>query len=227
MNLIFCKLLDTVTNFTHYRIAQTMLSELIIRTLCDTLPTTQADAVFLFGQTEDNQQSVFDSSIYLLQISLAKKVMFIQSEAMSGYPGFAKWQEELTKLGVTKEQIEPVPIGADVASLNTRIEAEAAINHAKKLAYKNLLVTASPFQQTRAFMAAVTAVRNFYPYLKVYSYPGRSLSWCEEVTHSQGRVKGTRVELIAGEMERISKYGASGDLATVKEVLDYLDRRDS
>lgn len=203
-----------------------MLEELIIRTLCDTLPPTPADAVFLFGQTEDNQQSVFASAVYLLSNKLAKKVMFLNTPAMSGYPGFNAWQPELEMLGVKQDEIEPVPVAAGTTSLNTRVEAQNAVKHAKKVGYKSIIATASPFQQPRAFMTAVTAVHEHYPELKVYSYPGRNLSWCEEVTHSQGKVHGTRAELIAGEMERIHKYGASGDLAKVGEVLDYLNRRE-
>ena len=203
-----------------------MLEELIIRTLCDTLPPAPADAVFLFGQTEDNQQSVFASALYLLGNKLANKVMFLQTEPLSGYPGFDAWQQEMEKLGVKQEEIEPVPVVPGTNSLNTRVEAQAAIKHAREIGYKSIVTTASPFQQPRAFMTAVTAVEEHYPELKVYSYPGRNLSWCEEVVHSQGKVKGTRAELIAGEMERIHKYGNMGDLAKVEEVLDYLNRRD-
>ncbi|WP_299823578.1 YdcF family protein [uncultured Pontibacter sp.] len=204
-----------------------MLEELIIRSLCDTLPPAPADAVFLFGQTEDNQQSVFASAVYLLSNKLAKKVMFLDTEPLSGYPGFEGWQQELQKLGVKPEEIEPVPVATGTTSLNTRIEAQNAIKHAKAIGYQHLIVIASPFQQPRAFMTAVTAVEEHYPKLKVYSYPGRNLSWCEEVVHSQGKVTGTRAELIAGEMERIHKYGNMGDLAKVEEVLDYLNRRDT
>ncbi|GAB3202162.1 uncharacterized SAM-binding protein YcdF (DUF218 family) [Pontibacter aydingkolensis] len=204
-----------------------MLEELIIRTLCDTLPPAPADAVFLFGQTEDNQQSVFASAVYLLSNKLAKKVMFLETEPLSGYPGFDAWLEELEKLGIKKEEIEPVPVTPGTSSLNTRVEAQNAIKHAKKIGYESVIATASPFQQPRAFMTAVTAVQEHYPKLKVYSYPGRNLSWCEKVVHSQGKVTGTRAQLIAGEMERIHKYGNMGDLAKVEEVLDYLNRRDS
>jgi hypothetical protein len=44
--------------------------------------------------------------------------------------------------------------------------------------------------------------------------------------HSQGQARGARSELIGGELERIRKYHAQGDLASVEEVLEYLDERD-
>ena len=133
-----------------------MLEELIIRTLCDTLPEEPADALFLFGQTEDNQESVF----------------------------------------------------------------------AKERQYRRVIVTASPFQQPRAYMAAVTAALRSYPELYIYSLPGKALPWKEEVVHSQGKVQDARAGLIAGEMERIRKYHAIGDMVSVDKVIAYLNRRD-
>ena len=75
-------------------------------------------------------------------------------------------------------------------------------------------------------MTAVTLALREYPELYLYSLPGKPLPWQEEVTHSQGEVLGTRAELIAGEMNRIKTYYAKGDLASVDEVLEYLNRRD-
>jgi hypothetical protein len=46
------------------------------------------------------------------------------------------------------------------------------------------------------------------------------------VVHSQGQTRGVRSELIGGELERIRKYHAQGDLASVEDVLDYLNKRD-
>ncbi len=149
------------TKIAYHRIAQTMLSELIIRTLCDTLPTTQVDAVFMFGQTEDNQQSVFDSSVHLVRNDLAKKAMFIHSEAMSGYLGFASWQQELNKLGITNKQKEPVPVAAGTEQLNTHIEEESVIKLAKEKGFEKIMVKAATFQKTRAFMDVVTASLQF------------------------------------------------------------------
>jgi hypothetical protein len=202
-----------------------MIEALIIRTLSDTLPKEKADAVFLFGQTRDNQLSVFKTAVYLVRKEIVSRVMFVNSKALSGYPGFEAWKQELAGLGISKE-VDPVPIDADVSRLNTRVEADAMIKHAKEKGYKQVIITAPPFQQTRAFMAAVTAAKKLYPQLKLYNCPGKALSWIEEVTHSQGSLTGTRTDLITSEMERIQKYTAKGDLAEIDEVLEYLKARD-
>lgn len=205
-----------------------MLEELIIRTLCDTLPGEPADALFLFGQTEDNQASAFAAVHTLQRQKCLHKVLFLHTQPLSGYPGYANWKEALTAQGIAAESIEPVaPVPSDPELLHTRIEAESVILHAKEKGYTRLIVTASPFQQPRAFMAAVTAAQLHYPGLYLYSLPGKAMPWKEQVVHSQGEVQDTRAGLIAGEMERIRKYHAQGDLASVDEVVAYLNRRDS
>jgi hypothetical protein len=204
-----------------------MIEELIIRTLCDTLPQTAVDGLFLFGQTADNQTSAFAAVQQLLQDKRTNKVLFLGAAPMSGYPGYDNWKRELSKLGVEENMLEAVPpVPVDTDMLHTRIEAESMVLHARKKGYKKLIVTAAPFQQPRAYMAAVTAVLQHYPQLYIYSQAGKAMPWQEEVVHSQGEVQDERAGLIQGEMERIRKYNAKGDLASVEEVIDYLNRRD-
>ena len=204
-----------------------MLEELIIRTLCDTLPEEPADALFLFGQTEDNQESVFAVARQLLQAQSINKLLFTGTGPVSGYPGYEIWKAALVCSGVGEEQVEAVPpVPANTDILHTGIEANSLAVFAKERQYRRVIVTASPFQQPRAYMAAVTAALRRYPELYIYSLPGKALPWKEEVMHSQGKVQDARAGLIAGEMERIQKYHATGDLASVDEVIAYLNRRD-
>ncbi len=46
------------------------------------------------------------------------------------------------------------------------------------------------------------------------------------MTHSQGKLRGTRAELISEEQTRIKKYTAQGDLLPREAILDYFRRRD-
>ena len=75
-------------------------------------------------------------------------------------------------------------------------------------------------------MTAVTAALREYPALRIYSYPGEAQPWDEVVTHSQGRLTGTRAAFIAEEQQRIEKYTAQGDLAPRSKILEYLRARD-
>ncbi|WP_276496442.1 YdcF family protein [Pontibacter litorisediminis] len=203
-----------------------MLEELIIRSLADTLPDQTLDALFLFGQTEDNQESGFAVARQLLEQERVQKVLFLKTKPLSGYPGYEAWHRELVSRGISPQRIEGIP-DPGTAYLHTLIEAEAMAKHAKAKGYQTVAVAAAPFQQPRAFMAAATAARRHYPQLCLYSIPGKALPWCREATHSQGKVENTRAGLIAGEMERIHKYNAQGDLDSVGQVLSYLNRRDS
>ncbi|SIT85696.1 hypothetical protein [Pontibacter indicus] len=203
-----------------------MIEELIIRALCDTIPDKPVDGLFLFGQTEDNQQAAFETARTFLQSGRTDKVLCLGTKAMSGYPGFEVWQKEMKKLGIGEEQIIPVPpVPADTELLHTLIEATSAVQYAKKQGFKSMAVTAAPFQQPRALMTAITAALREYPELYLYSLPGKAMPWQEEVVHSQGKVEDTRAGLIAVEMKRIRCYHEQGDLISVKEALDYLNRR--
>ncbi len=155
-----------------------------------------------------------------------RRVLLMHTGPLSGYPGFKAWQQALHTVGMGDLQIEGVTGVSDSDILHTLIEAEALVQFALERGYRSLHVVSPPFHQPRAFMTAVTAALRHYPDLKLYSYPGVALPWQAEVAHSQGQVRGSRSDLIGGELERIRKYNAKGDLASVEEVLAYLNRRD-
>jgi uncharacterized SAM-binding protein YcdF (DUF218 family) len=172
--------------------------ELLTRIYCDPLPSAVAEGVYLFGQTEDNQRSVFLSAQELVARSVIRKVLISDALPKCGYPGGNAWREALRGLGIGNTVIEEVTV-EPTNSLNTLIEAEALIRHAKKKNYSTVIITAAPFHQERAFMTAVTIAIREYPALHLYSYPGRALDWDEQVAHSQGTVFASRARLIAGD----------------------------
>jgi hypothetical protein len=201
------------------------LVALAIRTLCDVRAKTTADGVFLCSQTRDNQRSVLAAGQQLIHAGLARKVLVVDSEPKSGYPGYAVWEKELLGMGIPREIIAGVDL-RQAASLNTLIEATAMIAHAKENNYRDMYIAAAPFQQLRAFMTSVTVALTHYPDIRLYSFNGHPLSWMETVVHSQGTTLGLRKDLIRGELERIEKYQQKGDLAKETAVWDYLDQRD-
>jgi hypothetical protein len=201
------------------------LLELTIRTLCDVRAEAKADGVFLFSQTKDNQQSVLSAALKIINDGLAGKILMAESDSKSGYPGYSVWEKELLTLGIPKSVI----LGIDLrkaASLNTLVEAEALIEHAKRNHYKAVYVVASPFHQLRAFMTSVTVALTRFPEVRIYSHGGSPLPWSDRAVHSQGKTTGPRKELIRGEIERIQRYQRKGDLASAIDVLTYLDHRD-
>jgi len=199
--------------------------ELLLRILCDTIPS-QVDAVYLFAQTEPNQESVFATARGLLHRKSVERIWISDCAAKSGYVGAPACREAMVRSGIPQGTIEEVPM-EPTEILHTQIEAHAVVRFAKARRLRSLIVTSAPFHQERAFMAVVTAALRECPPLKLYSLPGKARNWDEVVTHSQGILTGTRADLIESEQQRIDKYTAQGDLAARTEVLRYLRRRDA
>lgn len=200
--------------------------ELLTRTLCDQRPKNPTNGAYLYCQTRNNQQSIFQSAQFLLNKALTHKILLLDTKAKSGYPGFSEWKQNLYQLGLSAEQIGGV-INKETSMLNTLIESEAIIRFAKQHSYHSLFVVAPPFQQLRAFMTAVTVALREYPELLIYSHPGVAMSWQEEVIHSQGTLRAKRRDLIQEELDRIEKYQIKGDLASPEQVLVYLNKRET
>ena len=199
--------------------------ELLLRILCDTLPTQPVDAAYLFAQTEPNQDSVFATTRELLERGAVGKILISDCGPKCGYIGAAAYRRAMIAASIPEEAIEEVPM-EPTEILHTLIEAQAVIRYARAEAYRSLIIVSAPFHQERAFMTAVTAALHDDPALKLYSRPGRAQPWDEVVVHSQGVLQGTRAELIAAEQDRIETYAAQGDLARREEVLEYLRTRD-
>jgi hypothetical protein len=184
--------------------------ELLLRTLADSRPAERVEAAYLFAQTEPNQESVFRAGRWLLDRGYAAKLLISDCGPKSGYVGAA----------IEEVPMEPTEI------LHTLLESQKLVQFAKARGYKRLIVVSAPFHQERAFMTVVTVALREHPSLKVYSYPGEPQPWDEVVTHSQGRLRGTRAEMIAEELKRVETYTARGDLAPRASILKYLSSRD-
>ena len=113
------------------------LNELIIRVLCDVQANISVDGAVLYSQTTDNQSSVFLAAKKILSNKLAKKILFIKSAPVSGYPGFSSWTNELKKSGIQSNDIVGVKL-LKTNSLNTLIESEAIIKYAAQKKYRSL-----------------------------------------------------------------------------------------
>ena len=198
--------------------------KLLVRVLCDVRPKCSVDGAYLYCQTDSNHQSLFQTAFFLLEKSFTSKILILQTEAKSGYPGFSQWLNLLQKAGLSEKQIVGVELDTPVM-LHTMIESEALVRFASQKGYKSLFVIAPPFHQLRAFMTAVTVVLKTNSDLLLYSFPADAMPWGEAVVHSQGTLMATRKELIHMELERISLYQKKGELASFEEVAAYLDSR--
>jgi hypothetical protein len=200
-------------------------TELLLRIFADIQPFGVVEGAYLFAQTEPNQQSVFVVGRALIEEGRARKLLISDCTPKSGYIGVAAYHRAMIESGIPAEAIEEVPM-EPTEILHTQIESRKVVQFAKAQGYRRLLVVSSPFHQQRAFMAMVTATLREYLSLKLYSVPGAPQPWDEIVLHSQGKLHGTRAELLAEERKRIEKYTAQGDLLPRVQILDYLRARD-
>jgi hypothetical protein len=200
-------------------------TELLLRILADVRPTGVVEGAYLFAETEPNQQSVFTAGRELVERDRVRKLLISDCTPKSGYLGAVAYRRAMIEFGIPAGTIEEVPM-EPTEILHTMIESRTVVRFARAQGYRKLLVVSAPFHQERAFMSMVTAALREYPALKLYSHPGAPQPWDEVVTHSQGRLRGTRAELIAEEHKRIDKYAAQGDLLPRKAVLEYLRTRD-
>ncbi len=198
--------------------------ELLLRILCDVLPE-QADAAYLFAETEPNQQSVFHAARRLLHEGRVGKLLISDCAPKSGYIGATAYRRAMIDYGIPEKSIEDVPM-EPVPLLHTLIEAQTVVRHARAKGYGRLIVVSVPFHQERAFITVVSEAIRQYPSLQVYSHPGRPQPWDEVTVHSQGQLRGTRAELIGEEQKRIDTYTAQGNLRARGEILAYLRARD-
>jgi len=200
-------------------------AELLLRIFADPQPSGTADAAYLFAETEPNQESVFLAARELIERKQVRRLLISDCTPKSGYTGAAAYRAAMVAAGIPAEATEEVPM-EPTRILHTRIESDAVVQFAKARDYRHLLVVSVPFHQERAFISMVTATLQLHPSLKLYSHPGEPQRWDEVVTHSQGTLRGTRIELIAEEQKRIGAYTAKGDLVPRSVVLDYLHARD-
>lgn len=202
-----------------------LMIELLIRTLCDSPPPKAAEGTYLFGQTIDNQQSVFETGIELLQQGLTKKLLISGAGIISGYPGLAAWEQDLVALGVDAADIIAIEPITDTI-LHTLIEAESLVRYLKTNNWKTVMLVSAPFHQLRCFMTVVSVALREMPELQIYNQVGTTLPWHETVTHSQGTLHLKRSDFIESELRRIDTYQQKGDLAKTQAVFNYLLQRD-
>jgi len=146
-----------------------------------------------------------------------------------GYPGHKNWENRLIKMGITKESIVKIEPDYNVY-FSTLGESRGLVKYCKKNGIKKVSVTSAPFHQTRTLISGVSALIDYDATdIKLYSIPGKSLPWTEDVVHSQGSTKGSvREILINEELPRIIEYQIGGDvpLRPLGEIIEYLNQRD-
>ena len=195
-----------------------------VRVLDDTLPRT-CDAIYLFGETDDNRSMVIDSGVDVLARFPQAVLLIADGPARSGYAGFESWHAELRARGVPADRILAVP-EPDEAIMHTRNESQAAVRLCMSRAFGTLLAVAPSFHLPRAFLTLLSIIRQERAALRLFAFSASSVPWNVEVVHSQGVLRAQRIDLLTSELTRLGRYSACGDLLLPKEALRYFAQRD-
>lgn len=195
------------------------------RIICDTFPKKGAvDSVYVFAMHENDANFMLEKGAELE--CMADKIVYLRGgKLVTGETFESDYGEKLVRLGVAEEKLVCTDIPNNTA--HTHTEAIAVTNLAKMMGWKKMYVVSSPTHLPRAFAEMVTAVLNSYPALKVYAQVARIDSWLGGMVSYQGLLDSRRCDLFEPEAERLEKYFAKGDLVTARDVLEYLNARDS
>ena len=190
--------------------------------LCDVAPAERPDAFYIFAEPASFLGLLCDA---VCAVADSRKIKIaINGGVGQGYD-FRIWHKRLRENGIKEENI--ILIAPPDGELNTATESEKLAQHAKMFGWKNIWITAPPYQQTRAFMNLVSFLKKeFYP-IKVYNLVALPLNWHKEIIHYHGETKGRPVDFIRMELEGIQKYTAEGKLLPAEQILHYLEERES
>ena len=141
--------------------------------------------------------------------------------------GFDASRAAAVAAGVPAASVEAVPFDASEAMIHTRNESVFLARHCKARGYWRVLVCAPPIHAVRAFATACSAaIDEECSRLLLYCWPGDADPWIETVTHSQGTTRGTRTDLLDGELDRIRRYTAKRDILPAGHLISFIDARD-
>lgn len=206
----------------------------------DRLPAEKPDAIYLFGNTTDNELGILKAAQRLLDIysTGSRNIPFFLCGGSSyrqpsgdaktpvAYSGFQTWCDWLIENAYLDEEDIHAVLRAELAHTGT--EAENLITIAVQQGWSTLVVVAAHMHMLRAFTNTLTFATRLAPTLRVYaasSIPPER--WTQEVLSSQGVVHGSILGTgFAAEWERLNKWHAKGDLISAREVLAYIEWRD-
>lgn len=200
--------------------------ELLTRILCDVGPLGTADLIYLFAQTEDNEDSVIEKGFSLWNKGIGHTIGICAMEKKLGYSGMEKWFFRIRSKSACKPKVIGVKLDQSLPPC-TDAEALGLIKLTKHKDWRTILIVAPPLHQVRVFVSTVSAAVREAVNVRIYSCVGESENWLQKVVHSQGVTTGKRKDLLKGELDKILKYHQKGDLVSAKEILSYLNQRDS
>lgn len=193
-------------------------------------PLVTAPVAVLVGETRDNMDSVLKRGTELLKHGHVRRLVLPSRESEQfGFAGVDYCIQHLEGAGIDPEVMDVMPHDQNMGNPHTMTELICFVRCAREVGIRRAVLVAAPFHQLRSFVTGASVALKEYPQLIFYNQVGYPLDWNGDALHSQGTIQGNRVRLFAGEIERIIRYQDPANkpypLASVEEVLGYMDRR--
>ncbi|MEC7468686.1 MAG: hypothetical protein VYC51_02435, partial [Pseudomonadota bacterium] len=143
--------------------------------------------------------------------------------------GSEHWKTLCAGYDLKDSQVVTVPYVYPQGHINTLHEAESFAAFVKDRSIRDVAVIAEPFHHVRATLTLLSALkrRGVKPSdVTIGTLPAPidgEQGWHKYVSHSQGVVHGTKLQLLDGEMDRLQRYTDKGDLIPASEALAYFE----
>ena len=170
---------------------------------------SQGDVIFVL-QGDGLNRAPYAAELF--KKGLAPLVAIVGNATDRAYGSFASAEvrDEMIRLGVPKEAI----LFEEVAP-HTRSEADRAMQLAREMGWKKILILTSPHHQYRAFLTFLKAMKDAAEELELINAVA-SLSMAEETPW------GKREDLLVHEFAKIGEYREKGDVASYEDGIAYL-----
>lgn len=144
----------------------------------------------------------------------------VHDQGDTGYPGPERWRELLMTLGVPSHHIVRVP----GTGHNTKTEMHDFLQFVASVGLETVIAVTQPAHALRAMLGTVQSLKvlGLESRLRVYPFWATRYDFEVECFGSQGRGPLPRLNWISEEYDRIPKYQAQGDLASLEELWKYL-----
>jgi len=141
-------------------------------------------------------------------------------DGYTDYPGGTTWRELLERMMVPRHRI--FLTSGEKRPQHTRSDGDEFIETARGRGWTQAIIITNPHQMLRAMLGLIISMREQGYQLKLYACVLPRVDWHKPVYGSQGQKRLPRHEHIREEWERISKYQATGDIASLEELRSYL-----
>lgn len=188
------------------------------------------DALLMHAQSHGAETEVIACARHLLRNRRARAVAINGSRGEAwgrDIPGEA-WPGADTYANLLADAVDPFPeqMHRSRPAYHTRDESDAFLELVREQRWSHVAIVTHAHHILRTFLGMIRAMQVAKLRLRVHAVVPQHTNWWIPVGGSQGSPVQERFQHIAGELERIERYQASGHIASFAELWEYLRWRD-